>query len=584
MAVLGRLELWKKKGYFQYNREKINGRVLLAFLFSFTFCVCLAYYLYTKAAFRYAINDDYAFNLMLSGAYGRADGYDVFQNVIWGKFISSLYMFFPSANWYAITMLGMFCLSFALYGTLIIDKFGHIIGIPLVIMADLIFETSLLYMFQWTICSYLCACTGIALFVNGHCSLKVKRKFDFILSILFIATAFMIRWNVIIPTAILICAYWVVIFFRDKKAAIKSISALCVMAGVIIALYAVNLFAYNVDPQWHAYESYNTVRSDLVDYSTSNYDSIKKTYQSIGWTKNDCQVFWSFITPDEGKFSTENLNKISDAIGKNYDLNITDVASTVKANILLQNHTLVACIVILLAFAMAEYFNKDKILPVGLVASAVLFHATFVVIHRDLDRIVYPQYVVTALLLIYIIDFNAFKDGIGIDPEKIQTKTRVGLFMLLLLAAMAIPSIYEKDQVNSARSRYPVMPKNSSIVLYDQYVKNNPQNVYVMAPNCLFQRNNYYSIFRTPPKNSLINAYPLGGWEQRTKYYYDFKKRNNINNILSDLLEKDNYYISPLAFERIIATYMYENYGVHVQFHTVYKAGDIKICKLQRVS
>ena len=220
-----------------------TARFCFGFLFSLALSMGLVYYFNKNVPIRFAINDDYAFHLMLTGAYGSLTGYDVFQNIVFGKLISALFAVIPAVNWYSVALLGIFCLSFTVFGTLLIGKLGPVVGIPLEIAVDLVFETSMLYLFQWTVCAYLSMAAGIALFIWGDRSEKGKRLRCFILSGLFLAAAFMIRWNVILPAALLTGAYCVVVLFEKRKKAVVSVIAFCAIGAVVAGLYGVNALA-----------------------------------------------------------------------------------------------------------------------------------------------------------------------------------------------------------------------------------------------------------------------------------------------------------------------------------------------------
>ena len=317
-----------------------------------------------------------------------------------------------------------------------------------------------------------------------------------------------------------------------------------------------------------------------MDFLRPAYEDNKAAYQAVGWSENDCNLFLNFVTPDDGKFSTENLEKIVKTVDSSRTVNIREAAVTLPKDIGQNRYTLVACYVVLFSLLFGLCFNRNKILPIGLAASAFLFHLAFILMDRDINRVVYPQYAVTALLMLCILDFDEAEKKLGIVPGKLGQKTKIRVLAVLAALSFMLPNIYVNDQVDAARNNFQASSENSSIAQYDQYVKEHPENVYVMAPNGLYPRNSYYSLFTVFGKNSLENAFPLGGWEQRSKYYYEFEERFGINNILQDLLTKENYYIAPLNYGDLLREYIYENYGVSVEFQTVYQAGDIQICEV----
>ena len=573
------LKALSKENRLQYNNERINSRFVFALCFSFSFSLVLIFILKSVAPIKFATNDDYALNLLLSGAFGQLSGYDMFQNIVLGKALSFFYLIIPSINWYGVFMLGIFYLSFSVFGALLIDRFGLPIGIPLLILSTTLFETTLLYMFQWTICSYACIFVGLALLVHGNSSTNAKRKLCFILSVFFLCISFMIRWHVIIPVAAMLGGYCIIILFTQKKMAIPTVVTVGIFGVIYFLLNTVNTIAYNSDPQWKEFLELNTARSALNDFSCPDYGTHKDLYDSIGWSENDRTMFTSFVTPDEEKFSTANLEKLVNARNQDqYNLNPKSLLHELKNEIESSSNIQVALWVMFFAFLVAFFFNKNKILPVCLALSAPLFNIAFLVVGRAVDRVVYPQYIIAALLLLYIIDFDEIKMQLNINFETISAQTKAKLMALLLIISLTVSGVYMHSKLNEYKNLY--SGSDPSIGLFDKYVSENQQNVYVIAPNCVAPRNLYYSILRSPEKDSLANAFPIGGWEQRTKDYYGFKTRNSIDNIFKDLLTKDNYYIAPLSYENIFITYFYENYGVHVKMQTVHESGNIKICKV----
>lgn len=558
-------------------------KVLISVIINAIF-ICIVY---KKTHLRFIINDDYAFNLFLSGAYGGQTGYTVFQNIVLGKIIVMLYKLIPTINWYAIVLIGTLYVSFVIFHSILLDKFGYYIGILIQIFTMAIFLTMFLLNLQWTLCAYICLPIGIISMIHGYESKGVKRIFLYSISGILFIQGYMIRMNILLPILAYMLGYLFVMLITDKKKATNLAIFFVIINICFCILFNINKFAYNSEQIWKEYMQFNLVRSNLIDYGAMDYDMYKDTFESVNWSRSDHAIFYGFMIPDEEKFNTDNLQRILKAKQNNkFNFNVKSIRKQLVDGIKEKN-TLFVFYIILIATIICITFNKNKFMPLALFFSSIGFHIAFIVIKRPIFRVIYPHYVLVALILIYMIDIKEIKRVFGfrhnINRMDLYKSSAMVLSVVILLSLKftntkivdwnaTIENFYK-----SVNDKYKI--KVNAIRNFDLYVKEHPENIYIMAPKNYSPRNLAYSILESPKKESLENFFHFGGWETRTKYYYEFKKRNGINNILKDLIEKDNFYIAPLLYKDEIVNYIEENYKYKVDCKEIENIDGIKIYK-----
>ncbi len=567
------------------NREQyLDRNFWMKFAFSAVLNAVFICFVYKIAYVRLVMNDDYAFNLFLSGAYGSQTGYTVFQNIVLGKILAWLYMLIPQINWYTIFLMGTLYSSFVVFDVVIFDKFGKYLGILFQIITSLLFLTVFVLNFQWTLCAYAAIITGLVTMVHGYESTGAKRRFYYEISAFFLILSYMIRANIFFPALVYMLGYTILMLISDKR---KAFNLLIFVSAIFVSwvmLKGINTIAYNKDEVWKEYRRYNVVRSELMDYGSMDYDEYIETFKAVGWSKNDKAVFDNFMIPDDEKYSTENLEIICKAKQKDkYNLDF----NSIKKHFMWDIHNidiLLAFDVILVVAIIEIVFNKNKIIPIALALSAPCFHIAFIIARRPLFRVVYPHYVLAAMLLIYMIDIKRIKSTIEIKSNKL-------IIVMILSVLVASTSFFQKDIVDSKenfKSMKDRVEKNqkikpNAIRKFDEYVRLHQENVYIMCPNSYSSRNLSYSIFYAPKKDSLINFSPFGGWEERSKYNVEFKKKYGIKNTLEDLVKKDNFYIVPFNNKDMLTKYMEENYKYSVKFNEVEDLDGIKVYKVVKV-
>jgi hypothetical protein len=573
------------------NKDALNNSFIIKLVFCAIFNAILFCVVYKLSYIKFAINDDYGFNLFLSGAYGSQTGYTVYQNIVLGKIIVKLYNFVPAINWYSIVLMGSLYISFIIIDTMILDKFGKYIGFMLQIFISLVFTTLFMLNFQWTFCAYACIISGLVSMIHGYTCEKSKRNFCYFASGILFILGYMIRSDVFFMALLYIVGFVIIMLIINKKKAVNLVKFVILISLCCGFLYTINTMAYKNDPIWREYMNFNIPRSKLMDYGRMDYDKYEEVYKSVGWSKNDFNLFYSFIVPDESKFNTEAIQKILQARQSNLvSFNKNDIEKKLINGFKDRNTKFIIYIIAIVGF-ISIIFNKNKFIPVALAISAVCFHIYFIIINRAIFRVIYPQYFLVAMLLIYMIDIEEIRKIFGFRPD-IKKIDKFKCIVSIVLLAIMLSSLFAKREIadsktqligfhNKMDSSYGI--KAYSIINFDKYIAEHPKNVYIMAPNSIAQRNLSYSIFYAPKKDSLENFFDFG-WGVRSKYYTDFKERNGISNIFEDLLSKDNFYLVPLLNKDLIIKYIEENYRCKVICKEIDDIDGIKIYKISKIS
>jgi len=570
------MEKIKQKAVAVYHRltSGLHRKFLLAIVINTAFILILN----TFKPIRLTVNDDYAMELMLTGAYGLRSGFDVFNNIVLGTMLTWLYTLLPTVNWYSLLLVGTVICSFSIYDAILIDRYGFRSGGLLAALITSLFEALALYTLQWTICAYLCALGSISLFVYSSSCVGRKQHGCLWGASVFFVVAFMIRWAAASYVAVLLIAYGLFTLCTNHRAKALTVSIVSTLT-VCLLLGIVNHVCYNADPQWKEYLEYNNLRSELVDYYCPTYDEAPKLYKSIGWTRNDLKLFLSFVTPDDSKFSAANLKKII-AARDSYQTPSSSLTVTKTILSLYKGLTSSAtsnCILLLFitAFFCCLFFSDQIVLNIGLAVAPIAATTVLLFKGRALPRVYLPLFVISLMLSFLLSDpglLNEFRQRaashLGAIKKLIFVLAIIGTICLGQITAFSIsPMKYNID--------------TTSFAALDAYAAKHKNWTFVVLPDArLGPRNLCYSIIQAPTNGSLSNIFPLGGWEQRTPYYYNFEKNNNIKNIIKDLMTKDNYYIVPLDYGPLIIRYIRENYGKIVKLKTVTTVGSMKICKV----
>ncbi len=249
-------------------------------------------------------NDDVMMLLIANGSYsGTPDSHLVFINVIYGAMLAGLYSLTKAIEWYT--------LSFAVLHILSMSVLLHaIITIPnratweriLWFMALYALWARILVALQFTTTAGLVSVAGCVLLLREN----NKARW---LGVLFIIGASLIR----ITAAGLVGVLMAPIILYTYRLEWRKYIPLVVMLIMVIGCRLVHIYAYNSDPEWKYYNTYNELRGQLTD----NPNAFKLQPEDLpeGVDSTDYKLLLRFI-PDPEQMDLATLQRLNAVVAK----------------------------------------------------------------------------------------------------------------------------------------------------------------------------------------------------------------------------------------------------------------------------
>ncbi|MGI6152611.1 MAG: hypothetical protein ACOYJB_02090 [Christensenellaceae bacterium] len=521
----------------------------------------------------FSVVDDMIINNYLSGAYGFSDGHAVYLNILLGKFLAFLYSVLPAINWYGVFLLAMVILSFSLVEAVLLSQFGIKWGLLIVALITATATYSMLEHFTYTMIAYCCAgASGACLFFGFETKHKSLRWLCYALAVVMLLLCSFIRWNVVLTAALIWGAFLLIQLLRRKKSAwILAITVLCGLVGCA-GCHAADQAAYQNDEEWREYTRFNEARTDYVDFGMVDYSDHVGVYQRFSWSPNDYQMVNMYVHPDGNKYSAEVLEQIVAERGHRYER--TPLAVLYKLVEGFHDHeeqTMSMILLLIAAFTAAMFANRNKLLPLFLLAMPFIINIAFIIMRRPLYRVVYPHYIIAALLMLCIIDVGWIKERLvaGSTASRVLTA-----FLALVSGFMMFANLVSANYYKINKELSLDHGELANYRQYCAYLQNHPENAYLI-PTLKIDND----IFFVPEKNSLANTLVVGSWGRHTTYENAVKRAYGIEHNCDSLLTNDNYYIVDVNQLHLVETYFAENLQLEVAFETVDEVGGYRICR-----
>lgn len=514
----------------------------------------------------FGINDDIAISKLIAGSTGMYEGYSVYINFIPSYILSKISIVFSVRNWFGVYLLASYYLAWTTISTILLEKFKMKVGLSLYLILSLIGVIPMLRFFTFTYVSYISLLASICLIVYLY-----KERYDskinligYIISILIFINGSFIRYKCFYTVILLLIGYTIIKFIQDKKKAIYIIWMCIIIVISTLGLRQASQYQYNKDEVWKQYLEFNLVRSKLIDYGLPKYEEHKEIYDNVGWSINDYSIFNSYSFPDDEKFSTENLKKIEEYREKNIDnkINVNKIIKKVYTNISSSIYMILSVLLIIVIGIYNIIFGKEKLLSSLLIIYPFVINIMFIVVGRSPERVTYPHYIMSTILLLIIGDFKELYEN---NKRYTQFISSICITIFILFG---MNILYEEYDTNEQNVNSYELAKAKEI---NEYLYNHKENVYLTTMD--YNSGTIYekSALRGYEKDSELNVISIGGWRSRTKNWNDMKDINGINTILLDLVNKDNYYFVAKTADSInnYTIYFNETYGLDVMFDKV---------------
>lgn len=267
-------------------------------------------------------NDDRTMRSIINGTFtGKPDGHAIFMSYILGWILSRLYILIPNVPWYGlffglcIVMSAYLVLSEILFRSYK-DKAERITGCVIAVLLFFCIYLNSFIVQQFTIVAGILA--GTAVF-----SILTKKKN--VVSILFMAFAFMVRKDVFLMASpfIIAATLWNVIYDDSKIKIGRLIKKSVPMLVVIISIFSVGTIVENMaysSADWKQYKEYNSIRSQLYDYtSIMPYEECEKQLTENGIDRNTYSLIQTYNIFLNNEIDAKTLKKVKEINDINND-------------------------------------------------------------------------------------------------------------------------------------------------------------------------------------------------------------------------------------------------------------------------
>jgi len=531
------------------------------------------------------MNDDTAMSGLMAGIQGMFPGYSVFVNFIPSYLISKLAMIWANINWYGLYLLGTCYLSFTFIGAVILQRLRLKIGSTIYMAIVVSGFIPVLGYFTFTIIAYIAVLAGIVLIVQGYYSdIKSIKNVLYVLGTLMFINGSFIRYKCIYTGIVLFCGFIIMELIKERKANIKKVM---ILGGVIVinCIFSFGFRAYSMnqyykDSVWSQYVEFNIARSNLIDFGLPNYHTNKGIYDSVGWSENDYNIFNSYSFPEDVKFSTSNLEKIyeykkSIESNKHYTEAIKKLIEDID-----KEFTIQICILLILIISTYNvYFSKNKIMSIFVSIFPFIMHMFFILINRAPYRGVYPHYFMSVILLLLISnEYEKLSLNNKEIKEDIKSINCILSIIIITSIIISINPLYESYRNRKSIGENEILKQ--SIEVYHTLC-NDKNNVYLTSMDYNGSLVKENSILRWNLPGSKENVISAGGWGSRSKNIQYAKELNGIDNLIYDLIKKDNYFFVDRGNHvNMYITYFKETYNLDVSFdivNTMYNTNVYKV-------
>lgn len=561
-----------------YIKEKIDKILknrffipcLVIFINAIFFIICNLLF-----QLRFETIDDFNIIKIISKLDGTYSYYAIHIHPILSFIIMLLYKTGINVNLYTIVLLSIEFFSFTVIGIIFLNKnlkFGTLIY--LFIINTIYFR--LLLVINYTSIAAISILAGLVALMYG----KSSKKYTVIgYTLIIIGT--MLRWKsaiIPLPFYILYCIYYTI---NNKDS--KMIKKACLLIFTMLIIVVSNDIIYKVNPIYKKYKEFNDIRTYFFDFNVMNYEANKETFDKVGWTYEDWQIFYTYSFADENFYNIDNLKMLKRNINSNFDIikNKILYTSNVLLYITTQRNYLFLFLGVSLILLISVIFNKNK--KIILLNFLLYILINFILCYtKPMYRVLVPLYATTFVIMMYLL----LEENFNCESKNLKIKVKFIIICTLVLIVFNNIYIY-KINIDYNKNNF------SKIKEIIEYTNENKQNAYVY-PNVLNNISLAYSIYEKIPDDTFSNLRHMGDWDIYNNEYYEFKNKYSIENIITDLYLKDNLYIisgsvygaDNMPYENhieVLKKYIKEHYNVNVKYNIVKQfTNSVKIYKLYK--
>lgn len=265
-------------------------------------------------------NDDVALMSIVSGLMtGRPDAHLVFTNALIGLPLAALYRSFGHIEWYSLYLYAVQFIAMTAVSCAIIRRWSWRIGLASIALIYVGFEARNLLSLQFTTTASLAGSAGLALIWTGHEEEGLRARLTMLSAgVALLVLCALIRFQSF-QLILLLSAPWIIAAAVASRPSLVSRRWKVLAAAIGVAMLlafcasAADSAWYKSDPGWARYTQYNHARAPLHDRPGFVYTpETQHVFESVGWSRNDHEMFmlWFFTDPDI--YSLEKLTTLSE--------------------------------------------------------------------------------------------------------------------------------------------------------------------------------------------------------------------------------------------------------------------------------
>ncbi len=315
-------------------------------------------------------DDDALMNSIVSGAIsGQPSEFIIFSNILIGKALKSMYLAFPSVNWYTWHFLLVFFLGY----TSIQYSFAKIKSAKWEKVIRHLFIFSLLF-FSLVILQFT-RIASIAI-IGGLCLMLFSNKqkpVELILAIVLILWGALIRHHVILMFAYMAIPLILYLIVKKRFAVLSVITVSFILAN---GLNNYHQNQYNKFPGQKTHKQFISTAASIYVHNNPNFKFKENSAvaEKLGWNKADTKIAaQSNLDVGHPKFSKKKLAQVlknkrnlKEKVQEGYFFSA--LTQTVKQFIKYLSQTYMAAFYILLVVLLIHFNNKQRIIFLLLVA------------------------------------------------------------------------------------------------------------------------------------------------------------------------------------------------------------------------
>lgn len=257
----------------------------------------------------YEVSDDNAMAFFVEGAYGSRTAHLIFENIIWGKFLTMLSMLAPGIKWYTVCQYaGMFC-AYTGISYFMMKAGGKMAGFAGSVFLLVFLGMESYVTFQWTRSAAIITIGGMLLlfYAVEYAEEKWEKRAALFLGLALCIVGSMIRFLFFAVCVVLsggcILMKMAEIIKRRENGWKKRIRTYLFVYGSVgiasISLYGIDRACYLTDETWSYYSEYNSLRSELWDFGFPDYTQNQELYESLGISQSDIVMYRNRWNMDE---------------------------------------------------------------------------------------------------------------------------------------------------------------------------------------------------------------------------------------------------------------------------------------------